>query len=117
MGISVVENNASWGLYVWELDNGKVFGDSDGNVMNIPGKPFDVALMNKITQAARHYGAPPGHAKFMPGVQRVSEMRHSEEVDRMKEGLIPSESDIGMWQEEQALFEEYQRKGWDWQNG
>jgi len=114
MGISVVENSASWGLYVWELDNGKVFGDEDGNVMNIPGKPFDIDSMTKITKAAQYYGAPPGKAKFLPGTQRVSEARHSEELERMKQGLIPSETDIGAWKEEQRLFEEYQRRGWDW---
>jgi hypothetical protein len=114
MGISEVKNSASWGLYVWELDNGKVFGDEDGNVLNIPGKPFDIVTMNKITQAAQHYGAPHGKAKFIPGIQRVSEARHSEERDRMRQGLIPSETDIGMWKEEQENYEEYQRRGWDW---
>lgn len=114
MGIKVVENNATWGIYVWELDSGKVFGDEDGNVMNIPGRPFDIESMNKITKAAQYYGAPSGKPKFMPGVQRVSEAQYSEQRDRMKQGLIPSETDIGMWQEEERNFEEYKRKGWDW---
>lgn len=114
MGISVVENSATWGLWVWELDNGKVFGDKDG-VMNIPGRPVDIEASNKITQAAKYYGAPSGKAKFIPGIQRVSEARHSEEVERMKAGLVPSETDIGMWKEQQELYDEYQRKGWDWE--
>ena len=114
MGISMVENSASWGIYVWELDNGKVFGDSDGNVMNIPGRPFDIASMNKISAAAKHYGAPSGKPKFLPGVQRVSEAQYSEQRDRMKQGLIPSENDIGMWKEEQEAFDHYKEMGWDW---
>jgi hypothetical protein len=33
----------------------------------------------------------------MPGVRRVSEMEHSEQLGRMKEGYIASETDIGAW--------------------
>jgi hypothetical protein len=115
MGIGVVTNNAAWGIYVWELDNGKVFGDKDGNVLNIPGRPFDIEPMNKLTQAAKYYGAPEGKAKFIPGTQRVSEMRHSEELGRMIEGLIPSETDIGAWEDEHKAYEEYKRRGWDYE--
>jgi hypothetical protein len=115
MVIKAVKSNAPWGLYVWELDNGKIFSDSNGNVMNIPGRPFDIESMNKITQAAKYYGAPEGKATFIAGVQRVSEMRHSEELDRMLEGLIPSESDIGAWEDEHKAYEEYQRRGWDYE--
>ena len=33
----------------------------------------------------------------MPGVRRVSDMEHSEQLGRMKEGYIASETDIGAW--------------------
>jgi len=115
MGISVVKKVAPYGIFVWKLDNGKLFGDSDGNVMNIPGRSHDISAMNKLTQAAKYYGAPEGKAVFLAGTQRVSNMRHSEEIDRMKEGLVPSETDIDMWKEQEDLFEEYKRQGWDWE--
>ena len=33
----------------------------------------------------------------MPGVRRVSDEEHSEQIDIMKQGLIASETDIGAW--------------------
>lgn len=112
MSLRVVENNHPWGIYVWMMNNGKPFGDGNGNVMNIPGKPFDIEKMNKIRQAAKHYGAPDGQPKFLSGVQRVSDMRNSEERGRMAEGLIPSDTDIGAWQDAQRGYDEARRRGW-----
>jgi hypothetical protein len=65
--------------------------------MNIPGNMYDLDKMSKVAQAARYYNAPPGKVIFMPGVRRVSEMEHSEQLGRMKEGYIASETDIGAW--------------------
>jgi hypothetical protein len=114
MGIRAVESNANWGIYVWMMNNGKPFTNSDGDVLNVPGRRFDIELMNQVTEAARYYGAPDGEPKFVAGVQRVSEMRHSEEIDRMKEGYIPSETDIGAWADAQRGYEEARRKGYDY---
>jgi hypothetical protein len=33
----------------------------------------------------------------MAGVNRVSDEEHKTQIDRMKDGLIPSETDIGAW--------------------
>jgi hypothetical protein len=93
--VSVVENNAEYGLYVWKTEAGKIFGDGDGNFMNIPARKYDLAAINRITQAAAHYGAGEGKAVFMPGVTRITEEEHSVQVDRMKQGYIPSEFDTG----------------------
>lgn len=96
--LSVLSKNQPYGLYVWQMDhNGKAFGDGRGNVMNIPGRKYDLEAMAKVKRAAEYYGAPAGKVIFMPGVRRVSEMEHSEQLGRMKEGYIASETDIGAW--------------------
>lgn len=95
--VRVVENNAEYGLYVWKMENGKIFGDGEGNFMNIPARKYDIEAINRITQAAAHYGAGPGKAQFMAGVTRISDEEHSVQVDRMKNGLIASEFDTGAW--------------------
>ena len=115
MGIQRVQNKSSWGLYVWVMDNGKPFADNDGNVLNLPGYRHDIGAMEKLRKAARYYNAPNGDVKFLAGAGRVSEARHSEERDRLAEGLIPSETDIDAWREQSELFEEYKRRGWDWE--
>ncbi len=95
--LTVVEKSRNDGIYVWKLPNGKVVGDGNGNIMNIPAKKYDIEAINKITQSAKHYGHNEGKAEFWPGVRRLSESEHSEQLDRMKEGYIPSETDIGAW--------------------
>jgi hypothetical protein len=96
--LKVLNKQQRYGLYVWQMDhNGRAFGDGRGNVMNIPGNQFDLDKMSKISKAAKHYGAPAGKVIFMPGVRRVSDMEHSEQLGRMKEGYIASETDIGAW--------------------
>jgi len=96
--LTVLNKAQNYGLFVWQMDhNGKAFGDGRGNVMNIPGNKYDLEKMAKVRKAAEHYGAPAGKVIFMPGVRRVSEMEYSEQIGRMKEGLIASETDIGAW--------------------
>lgn len=114
MGLVKVKNDQSYGLYVWMMDNGKPFGDSNGNVMNIPGRLYDLDAMSQITKAAQYYGAPSGRPKFMAGVTRASEMQYTEELDRMREGLIPSETDIGAWQDAQRGYEAAKARGEDY---
>ena len=93
--VKVVEDTADYGLYVWKTEAGRIFGDGNGSFMNIPARKYDLTAINRITQAAAHYGAGPGKAVFMPGVTRISEEEHSVQVDRMKQGYIPSEFDVG----------------------
>ncbi len=95
---TVLEKKSEYGIYVWQMDhNGKAFGDGNGNVMNIPGRPHDIESMAKIRKSAEHYGAPKGKVLFMPGIRRITDEEHSEQIDRMKQGYIPSETDIGAW--------------------
>lgn len=95
--LTVVEKESDYGIYVWKLPNGKLAGDGNGNVMNIPARQGDIEAMSKINKAAAYYGFEEGKAEFKPGVRRVSEEEYSEQVNRLKEGYIPSETDLGAW--------------------
>lgn len=96
--LTVLEKKSDYGIYVWQMNhNNRAFGDGNGNVMNVPGRPQDIEAMAKVQRAAQHYGAPEGKVIFMPGIRRVTDEEHSEQIDRMKEGHIPSETDIGAW--------------------
>lgn len=95
--LTVIKKQGEHGVYVWKLPNGKLAGDGNGNVMNIPARNGDIEAMAKITKAASHYGFPEGKPEFKAGVRRISDEEHSEQVDRMKQGYIPSETDLGAW--------------------
>jgi len=97
--VRVVENDSEYGLYVWKTVDGKIFGDGEGNFMNIPARKYDLDCINRITQAAAHYGAGEGKAAFMPGITRITDEEHSVQIDRMRQGLIPSEFDTGAFKD------------------
>lgn len=85
----------AWGTYVWKKSNGKWFTDGQGNVLNIPANKGDQSQIQKLKDAAAHYGEPDGEAVFFPGAGRATEEEYSEQLDRMKQGLIPNMNDLG----------------------
>jgi len=104
----IIEDNYGWGLYVYKKADGKYFTDGEGNVLNIPSLKNDLRKITELKQAASHYGDPgDGECVFVPGLTRVSDETHSEQVDRMKQGLIPSMNDLGAWADAQATVDKY----------
>lgn len=95
--LTVIQKQGEHGIYVWKLPNGKPVSDGNGNIMNIPARNGDIEAMSKITKAAAYYGFTEGRPEFQAGVRRITEEEHSEQLQRMKEGYIPSETDIGAW--------------------
>ena len=95
--LSIVQKRRSDGIYVWRLPNGSVVSDGNGNIMNIPAKAGDIEAMSKITKAAAHYGYPEGRPEFQPGVRRITDEEYSVQKDRMRQGYIPSDTDLGAW--------------------
>jgi hypothetical protein len=104
----IIEKNYDWGLYVWKKSNGKWFSDGSGSVLNIPSMKGDITKMSELKKAAMHYGDDgEGKAVFVAGLTRISEEEHSEQKQRMKEGLIPSMNDLGAWKAAQDTYDKY----------
>jgi hypothetical protein len=94
--IRVIEENFSnFGTYVWVKPNGKPFMDSDKNVLSIEGMRDDKSKIRELADAAKYWGQPDGRAVFYPNMKKISDEEHSEQVDRMSQGLIPSLNDLG----------------------
>lgn len=92
----VIEKNYNWGLYVYKKSNGKWFTDGNGNVLNIPAMRGDISKITELKNAAKHYGDDgEGNCVFVPGLTRISEEEHTEQMDRFKNGLLPSMNDLG----------------------
>jgi hypothetical protein len=92
---TVIPKMYDWGIYVWKRANGKWFTDGQGNILNIPSMRGDITKLAEIRKAAAHYGEPEGQPVFFAGLSRVTEEEYSEQLDRMREGLIPSMNDLG----------------------
>jgi hypothetical protein len=93
--ITFIDKQYDWGIYVWKKSNGKWFIDGDGNILNIPSYKNDEMQLLKLRQAAAYHGEPDGEPVFFAGLGRVTDEEFSEQVDRMKSGLIPNLNDLG----------------------
>jgi hypothetical protein len=93
--VQVIPKMYDWGVYYWKLPNGKKFSDGNGNFLTISAKRGDLTKMQELRDAAAYYGQPEGTAEFEAGAIKISDEEHSEQVDRLKQGLIPSMNDLG----------------------
>jgi hypothetical protein len=94
--VQVIEEKFSnFGTYVWMKPNGKPFTDGSGNALSIEGMRDDKARIKELADAAKYWGQPEGRAVFYPNMKKITDEEHSEQVDRMKQGLIPSMNDLG----------------------
>jgi hypothetical protein len=110
----VIEKKYNWGLYVYKKSDGRWFTDGEGNVLNIESTRGDIAQITKLKNAAKYYGDEgDGEAIFVPGLTRISEEEHSEQLDRMKQGLIPSMNDLGAWKAAQDTMSKYGRDAYE----
>lgn len=110
----VIEKDYDWGLYVYKKSNGKWFTDGQGSVLNIPSMKGDITQISKLKQAAVGNGDPgDGEAIFVAGLTRISEEEHSEQIDRLKEGLIPSMNDLGAWKAAQDTLTTHGRDSYE----
>jgi hypothetical protein len=104
----VIEKKYNWGLYVYKKSNGKWFTDGQGNVLNIQSMRGDLSKISQLRDAAKHYGDDgEGDAVFVPGLTRVTDEEYSEQLDRMKQGLIPSMNDLGAWMAAKQTHDKY----------
>ena len=94
--VTLVEKTGyAWGVYVWKKSNGKWFTDGNGNVFYIPSNKGDENQIQKLRDTAAHYGEPDGEPVFFPGTARITDEENSEQMDRLKQGFIPSLNDLG----------------------
>jgi len=95
----VIDKHYNWGLYVYKRSTGAWFTDGEGGVLNIPSDRGDISKIAELKKIAIHNGDDGlGTAVFVPGLTRISDEDHSEQKDRMRQGLIPSMNDLGAWQ-------------------
>jgi hypothetical protein len=94
--VRVIEEQFSdAGIYVWQLPSGKYFTDGEGNALSIESMINDTVKIKELTEAAAYYGQPDGKPVFFSNVRKISDEEYSEQQDRMAQGFIPSQNDLG----------------------
>lgn len=106
--VSLVEEPFSnYGIYVWQLRSGKVLTDDHGNALSIDSMKGDESRIALLRNEARWLGFPDGQALFYANVRKVSDEEYSEQIDRMAQGYIPSETDLGALVDAKKTFDQF----------
>jgi hypothetical protein len=106
--VSVVEEPFSdYGIYVWQLRSGKMFTDGEGNALSIDSMKGDESRIALLRNEATWLGQPDGQAVFFANVRKVSDEEYSEQLDRMTQGYIPSETDLGALIDAKKTFNQF----------
>lgn len=106
--VSVVkEEYSNYGIYVWQLPNGKIFTDDEGNALSIDSMRDDQSRINLLQNEASWLGQPVGRPLFFANVRKVSDEEYSEQIDRMAQGYIPSETDLGAIIDAKKTFNQF----------
>jgi hypothetical protein len=84
-----------YGVYVWEMPDGKWVGDDEGHYMLVPATQGDKDSIKAITDAAKSYGIEEGGPVFLAGRRKVTDEEYSLQETRLKLGLTPDPYDIG----------------------
>ena len=108
--VSIVEEPFSdYGIYVWQLRSGKVLTDDHGNALSIDSMKGDESRIALLRNEARWLGFPDGQPLFYANVRKVSDEEYSEQIDRMSQGYIPSETDLGALVDAKKTFDQFGR--------
>jgi len=93
--VTPYNNFYRYGVYVWQLEDGKIVADEDGNYLSIQSDYGNPKRIRELEAAARHYGVPDGgHPLFLPGHRKVTDVEYEQQKERMNSGLIPDPYDL-----------------------
>lgn len=99
MSLKLAEDGAL-GVYLWQMENGKYFGDGQGNYLMIPSEKNDLSKMTNLYQSAKYYGSTGGHAVFIPNARMVTDGEYDDQMERMLDGRLPDPYDVGALRDE-----------------
>lgn len=91
-----------WGVYVWEMPDGRWIGDDEGNFLNIASMKGDKRRIQQLKDAVRSYGITEGSPFYLSGHRQVNDEEFEEQKRRMAFGLVPDELDVAAFREGQA---------------
>jgi hypothetical protein len=95
-----VIDEVPYGVYVWEMPDGKWVGDDEGNFLNIASMKGNLKRIAELTAAARSYGITEGGPVFLSGHRQIDDEEYAIQKARLTFGLIPDEHDIPAFRED-----------------
>jgi len=92
-----------WGVYLWQMDDGKFIGDDDGHFLMIASTKGNVEKLQSLKNAVKDFGIEEGHPVFFSGNRIVTDEEYEEQRLRMEFGLVPDPLDVAAIEEERRL--------------
>jgi hypothetical protein len=93
MRVKVVEE-VSYGLYLWQMPDGGLVCDDEGNYLNVAAIKGDIKRINDIKKVAKHHGLESGKPVWFSGYRQVSTEEYEMQKQRLEWGLVPDELDV-----------------------
>lgn len=97
---TILEDETTLGIYVWEMPDGRWIGDDDGNYLSITSKIGNKQRMALLADAVRAYGISDGAPKFLAGKRKIDDEEFEYQKKRLEWGLVPDPFDIGNYKDE-----------------
>jgi len=89
-----IVEEVGYGLYVWEMPDGRWIGDDEGNFLNISAMKGDRKRIQQLKDAVAGYGITEGQPFFLSGHRQVTDEEYENQKRRLAFGLLPDEYDI-----------------------
>jgi hypothetical protein len=87
-------DEVNWGLYMWQMPDESLVMDDEGGYLSIPSMKGDIRQIQKLKQAAKHFGIDEGKPIFFAGHRQVTAEELEEQKQRADLGLIPDPQDM-----------------------
>lgn len=97
---TILEDNTTLGIYVWEMPDGRWIGDDEGNFLSITSKRNNKVNIDALAREVRSYGIYEGKPKFLAARRKIDDEEFQYQKQRLEWGLIPDPLDIGNYKDE-----------------
>jgi hypothetical protein len=104
---ATIVDHTIYGIYMWQLPDGGYFHDGEGNFLSIAAVRGDLKKISRLAESAKIYGQPEGRPVFFAGRRKITDEEHGEQLERMKNGLIPDPYDAGAYIDEMKFKDQH----------
>lgn len=100
-----VVDEIGYGVYVWEMPDGKWVGDDEGHYLTLTCKKGDMMKIMPFVDVVKRFIKEAGYdfsgkLKYIDGTRPVTDEQYAEQQQRMSLGLVPDPYDLGSLIEE-----------------
>lgn len=96
---TILQEESTLGIYVWEMPDGRWIGDDDGNFLSITSIKGNRSKIDALAREVRSYGIHEGQPKFLSGRRKINNEELEEQEQRLRWGLPPDPYDIGVYKD------------------